>query len=48
MQTKKNIVYFSRESVVFFTYMLPIWKKTGGVFVTESESLYNYVKTITR
>ena len=45
MPTPKKIVYFSRESVVFFTYMLPIWKKTGGVFVTESESLYNFVKS---
>jgi len=45
MSLKKNIIYFSRQSVVFFSYMLPIWKKTGGIFITESESLYNFVKS---
>jgi CDP-glycerol glycerophosphotransferase (TagB/SpsB family) len=45
MSTPKKIIYFSRQSVVFFSYMLPIWKKTGGIFITESESLYNFVRS---
>lgn len=42
-ENKKMIVYFSAESAAYFNYMLPILKKTGGVFVTESKSLYNFV-----
>lgn len=39
------IVYFSRQSAAYFNYMLPILKKTGGVLVTESKALYDFVKS---
>ena len=45
MFKNKTILYFSRESAVYFHYLLPILTKTGGMFVTESESLYRYVSS---
>ncbi len=36
------IVYYT-ISPAEFNYMLPIMKKTGGILVTESKSLYNFV-----